>query len=816
MADNKFVLIVENTVNKLNENVQVVNGKKEYILSGIFTEFDVLNRNERIYTADKFIPHLNELNERKNTLGAIYGEFDHPDVFDTSLSRISHTIEKCFFNKEKNRVDGEIRLLNTHWGKEAKALIDDKCPLFVSSRAAGITESNGTVTVKKLFTYDAVADPGFSSAKMEIKSMNESCGFTSKSNFRIYDISDESKINELFNMNNNDFVTKQQMIDYSNYLTEEISKVKGQLNNGIKSGKVEPEKITEMSDLYENLRQTQEKIIGYLDYLAETVQSYSIHLDEKVEKSINYSEYIAETLDKNIDFAEYIAENVNKNIEFSDYLAESLEKSINYSEYIAENLDKNIAYSEYIAESVDKNIAYAEYIAENLDKNIAYAEYIAENVDKSISYAEYIAENVDKNIAYAEYLADNLDNNIAYAEYIAEHVDNNIAYSEYIAENVSDGQAYVNYIAEGLDKTIETLKSGKLNEEFGQDTQVQFPDMKDVDVQKYYDEDDDDDDDDDEDDDDDVQVQVNAGQELDVQAQTGSELDVQAQAGSDVDVQAQVGSDIQIQTQPIQGQPIQQGQPVQIQQPIPGQGIQGDVQSSIEGQPLQQGGFVQGSTVTLDKTSTATVLAYSPENNIITLSLDGTGEQVQVSESRVTKISFDGNEGTLKNLVGNLITETKKRKASETNTPNFIQFLTEKNKQAWYGLSAEDREKVIFAINESNEQIYSESQLLYSINKTLSEVKSDDDILLENMPSSLKPLWESIDEKYRTSVISQSKLYPNLSTAKQIEAFWESRNLEKYLSLKETKQILNENKKFDNDSLSDDYIDSFISKIKNL
>ena len=67
----KPVLIVENSVNSLiRENNST---KKDYILSGIFTEFGVKNRNERIYTADKFLPALQELNERMSTLGAVYG-----------------------------------------------------------------------------------------------------------------------------------------------------------------------------------------------------------------------------------------------------------------------------------------------------------------------------------------------------------------------------------------------------------------------------------------------------------------------------------------------------------------------------------------------------------------------------------------------------------------------------------------------------------------------------------------------------------------------------------------------------------------------
>src|SRR5574343_663107 len=174
----KNVLIVENSTNSLAIKESAQGKKDAYVLGGIFTEFDVKNRNERVYTANKFLPCLNELNERIQNMGVVYGEFDHPDVFDTSLSRASHIIRNANYVKESNRVDGEIRLLNTYWGKEARALVDDGCPIFVSSRAAGITESDGTVTLKKLFTYDIVADPGFASAKMSVKVLNESFGYS--------------------------------------------------------------------------------------------------------------------------------------------------------------------------------------------------------------------------------------------------------------------------------------------------------------------------------------------------------------------------------------------------------------------------------------------------------------------------------------------------------------------------------------------------------------------------------------------------------------------------------------------------------------
>ena len=161
----KPVLIVENSTTSLIRE-SVGSTKKDYVMGGIFTEFGIKNRNDRVYTAEKYLPALEELNERITTMGVVYGEFDHPDVFDTSLSRASHIIRKAFFVKESNRVEGQIKLLNTYWGKEAKSLVDDGCPVFVSSRAAGITESDGTVSLKKLFTFDLVADPGFASARM--------------------------------------------------------------------------------------------------------------------------------------------------------------------------------------------------------------------------------------------------------------------------------------------------------------------------------------------------------------------------------------------------------------------------------------------------------------------------------------------------------------------------------------------------------------------------------------------------------------------------------------------------------------------------
>ena len=380
----KSVLILENATKglKVNENVASKTGK--YNLGGTFTEFGVRNRNERIYTADKFLPALDELNERINTFGMVYGEYDHPDVFDISMKNASHVITSTKYVKENNQVQGNIELLDTTYGKEAKSIIDSGKPLFVSSRAAGVTESDGSVQIKKLFTYDIVADPGFASAKMS--SINESYGYSNDANFRIFEMSDESKINDLFNMNKNDLVTKKQLSDYSKYLVNELKSTSKLVNKTVKEGKVEGKKVDELMSYYESLQEDHNKIIKYLDYLTENIQivvNENNDLKKTQENLIKHNDYLAENLEKSIDYSEYIAENVDKNIA--------------YSEYIAENLDKSIAYSEYIAENVDDNIAYSEYIAENLDDSIAYSDYLAESLDKSVTYQRDVVSKINEN-----------------------------------------------------------------------------------------------------------------------------------------------------------------------------------------------------------------------------------------------------------------------------------------------------------------------------------------------------------------------------------------------------------------------------------
>ena len=334
------------------------------ILEGVFTEFDVKNKNNRIYEEKEVMPHINELQEKVKT-NKLLGELDHPKDFDISLANVSHVVESLDYDRAKKQVIGKIRLLNTSKGKEAQALIKDGIPLHISSRAAGTVDENGKVKIKKFFTYDLVADPGFENA--ELSRVNESFGLSNSDGILIYEMEETDNNNDNkkdIKMENENYVSVEDFQKYTEYVSGVLSNVKESTNS--------------------NNDEVMEKLIKYTEHIA-----------EKVNQVTDYAEYLSENLDKNISYSNYLAENVNSIKDYASYLAEELDGSIQYSEHVAEMADKGIQYSNYVAENVERSIDYSEYVAEKVDQNISYSEYLGENLTKSIKYSEYIAENAN-------------------------------------------------------------------------------------------------------------------------------------------------------------------------------------------------------------------------------------------------------------------------------------------------------------------------------------------------------------------------------------------------------------------------------------
>ena len=362
---NKKLLILERSKSNLTMSKDA---DGSVVLEGVFTEIGVKNKNNRIYEEAEVLPHINELKEKVKT-NKLLGELDHPKDFDISLSNVSHVIEDLNYDSDKKQVLGRIRLLNTSKGKEAQALIEDGIPLHISSRAAGTVDEQGKVKIKKFFTYDLVADPGFENA--ELARVNESYGIENSEGLYIYEMAEtEDEINKTnktdLTMENTsgNFVTVEDFNKYTEYIKDTLDSVKESANSNN-------------------------------DELLQKLVTYSEHIAEKVNQVTDYTEYLSENLDKSISHSDYIAENVDKIKNYASYLGEELDSSIQYTEHVAEQADKGIEYSNYLGEKLEKGIDYSEYVAETLDKNIAYSEYLGENLTKSIKYSEYIAENAN-------------------------------------------------------------------------------------------------------------------------------------------------------------------------------------------------------------------------------------------------------------------------------------------------------------------------------------------------------------------------------------------------------------------------------------
>lgn len=172
--------IIKNHSNsKLTLNEAVVADKQQYVLQGIFAQFDIENRNGRIYTKEEYLPHLQYLRSDIQKGEPLLGELDHPeDRFEVSLQNASHQVIDLWLDESKNCVMGKIKLLDTPSGKIAKALVDDGIPLHISSRAAGSVDARTHhVDIQQIFTFDLVCKPGFAAAVLN--RVNESV--TSKS-----------------------------------------------------------------------------------------------------------------------------------------------------------------------------------------------------------------------------------------------------------------------------------------------------------------------------------------------------------------------------------------------------------------------------------------------------------------------------------------------------------------------------------------------------------------------------------------------------------------------------------------------------------
>ncbi len=445
MSSKKVVLITE----KSNYKLDVVD-KDNYILTGIFAVLDKTNANNRIYTKEEYLkhlPYLQEMISRKK----LVGELDHPEAFDTKLKNASHIIEKIWYDENTNTIRGKIRLLDTiPNGINARKLVDAGFPLSISSRAAGTVQENKKVKIERIFTYDLVADGGFGN-DAELQRVNESLNFDINDYIRypdlpnlnselniidesinIFDVSDIYDENIFKNNNNNmnDYVTNNDMVKYSEYLTSKLSDLQESINN--------------VNDKFNRTYNTSkasndDNIIDYLNYIAENIN----RLEKTIDNTRDFiNNELVEKLNKLGSFIDdELVNEVNRTQDFIDNeLVEKLNKLGNYidDELVNENNRFNIEdgrnkyrrKSKYSEQTIKEDI-YNKY--NDIDK-------LNENIDNLINAIQ--KEKIARSIINNSYIPNLLDetNKIEYmrtADTKKEKVD--MAFDDNYSQKVNEG-----------------------------------------------------------------------------------------------------------------------------------------------------------------------------------------------------------------------------------------------------------------------------------------------------------------------------------------------------------------------------------------
>ena len=148
-------LIAEFNDQHLNVLTEEKNGKKKYIIEGIFAQADKKNRNGRVYPKPIMEKAINTYVENQVSKGRALGELNHPEGPTVNLDKVSHKIDELNF--KGNDVMGKATVLDTPMGKVVEGLLDGGVRLGVSTRGMGsLQQQNGAMVVKDDFLLNAI------------------------------------------------------------------------------------------------------------------------------------------------------------------------------------------------------------------------------------------------------------------------------------------------------------------------------------------------------------------------------------------------------------------------------------------------------------------------------------------------------------------------------------------------------------------------------------------------------------------------------------------------------------------------------------
>jgi hypothetical protein len=136
---------------------------------------------------------------------------------------------------------------------------------------------------------------------------------------------------------------------------------------------------------------------------------------------------------------------------------------------------------------------------------------------------------------------------------------------------------------------------------------------------------------------------------------------------------------------------------------------------------------------------------------------------------------FSGDYNSLSGKVDELIESLSKNKTEEIvneNKYSFLKLVDEQTKKGFISLNEAEKQKVVKALNEQN---YSSGMDVVQImGSALTEQVNSGEKFLDMIPQDLVPVWNSLNESQKASIVAQSKFY-HLDTPYQINNFWKTR-----------------------------------------
>lgn len=148
-------------INPSNLNVEVIKegegNERQLGMSGIFIQAEQKNANGRIYPMSEISRAVQTVKEKIQNGYSVMGELDHPDNLNVNLNNVSHAITDMSMDGRNGM--GKLKILNTPSGQTARALLESKIKLGVSSRGSGNVGPDGRVSDFEIVTVDIVANP---------------------------------------------------------------------------------------------------------------------------------------------------------------------------------------------------------------------------------------------------------------------------------------------------------------------------------------------------------------------------------------------------------------------------------------------------------------------------------------------------------------------------------------------------------------------------------------------------------------------------------------------------------------------------------